>query len=140
MGHISSEAGVQQGDPLGPLLFALVLQKIITTINADDECLHILFQVWYLDDGVLAGSKSAILHALFLLDTLGPSLGIFVNLAKYQQISPTHAVLKCYPPQLSSVLQIGDYIFCANYVALKCTEAAKLLTMLEEVWLPQILR
>ena len=35
MGHISSEAGVQQGDPaLGPLLFALVLQKILNAIDA----------------------------------------------------------------------------------------------------------
>ena len=29
LGTISSEIGVQQGDPLGPLLFCLVLQQII---------------------------------------------------------------------------------------------------------------
>ena len=37
MGHLSSQSGVQQGDPLGPMLFALVLQKLISTIDADDE-------------------------------------------------------------------------------------------------------
>ena len=51
MGHISSEAGVQQGDLLGPLLFALVLQKIINAIDADDGCVHILYQTWYLGNG-----------------------------------------------------------------------------------------
>eukprot|EP00731_Ephydatia_muelleri_P012237 Em0006g1131a len=55
VGHLSSQSGVQQGDPLGPMLFALVLQKLISTIDADDECLQLLLQAWYLDDGVLAG-------------------------------------------------------------------------------------
>ena len=36
MGHLSSQSGVQQGDPLGPMLFALVLQKLISTIDAND--------------------------------------------------------------------------------------------------------
>ena len=29
LGQLSSEAGVQQGDPLGPLFFALVLHKVV---------------------------------------------------------------------------------------------------------------
>ena len=82
MGRIFSETGVQQGDPLGPLLFALVLQKILNAIDADDDCIHILYQAWYLDDGTLAGKKSAILRALSLLDSIGPSLGIFINMSK----------------------------------------------------------
>ena len=51
-------------------------------ISADDDCVHILYQAWYLDNGTLAGKKSAILHALSLLDSIGPALGIFVNLSK----------------------------------------------------------
>ena len=39
MGHLSSESGVQQGDSLGPLFFALVLHQIVSSIDADDECL-----------------------------------------------------------------------------------------------------
>ena len=68
---------MQQGDPLGPLFFALVLHKIIATIDADDECLHLILQARYLDDGVLAGPKQAVLHALSIIEDLGPSLGIF---------------------------------------------------------------
>jgi len=32
---ISSEAGVQQGDPLGPFLFCLVLQKLVLKISVE---------------------------------------------------------------------------------------------------------
>ena len=47
MGTISSEAGVQQGDPLGPLLFCLVLQKrrwcllsLLTVYAPSYCCMH----------------------------------------------------------------------------------------------------
>ena len=64
--HLSSETREQQGDPLGPLLFSLGLHKLISSIDADDDCLQVLFQAWYLDDGVLTGSHSAVLRALSL--------------------------------------------------------------------------
>eukprot|EP00731_Ephydatia_muelleri_P023010 Em0015g593a len=91
--QLSSEAGVQQGDPLGPLFFALVLHKVVSAIDADDECLDLLFQAWFLDDGVLAGAP------------------------------------------------IGDYLFCANFIASKRLDAVKLLSKLVEVATidPQIL-
>ena len=44
IGLSGSELGVQQGDPL-------VLHKILQSIDADDDCLNIIFQAWYLDDG-----------------------------------------------------------------------------------------
>ena len=43
LGQLSSEAGVQQGDTLGSLFFALVLHKVVSAIDADDECLDLLF-------------------------------------------------------------------------------------------------
>ena len=68
-----SKTGVQQGDPLGPLFFDLVLQRIVSAIDADDECQDLLYQAWYHDDGVLAGTKSALVQALTLIEELGPS-------------------------------------------------------------------
>ena len=82
LGHLSSQSGVQQGDPLGPLFFSLVLRKITMAIAADDDCLALLFNAWFLDDGVLASRTSAILHALSLIDTLRQSLGLHINLPK----------------------------------------------------------
>ena len=56
----------QQGDPLGPLLFSLVLHKIASAVDSDNECLNLLFQAWFLDDGVIAGRRSDVQRRLNL--------------------------------------------------------------------------
>ena len=51
---VQSESGVQQGDPLGPLLFLTlwpIIQKIKTSVPG------LLQYTWYLDDGFNAGSE-----------------------------------------------------------------------------------
>ena len=87
MGQVSSQSGVQQGDPLGPMLFALVLHKLVTSIEVDDDCLHLILEAWYLDDGVLAGERSTVIHALHLIEELGPHLGLHINLSKCELFS-----------------------------------------------------
>eukprot|EP00158_Paraphelidium_tribonemae_P006934 Partr_v1_DN28040_c1_g2_i8_m57676 putative NA len=52
---LMSSCGVQQGDPLGPLLFAIALHPLITKI--DEECPELDLNRWYLDDGTVAGPK-----------------------------------------------------------------------------------
>ena len=47
LGQISSESGVQQGDPLDLLFFALVLQILISNVDVNDECMDLLYQAWY---------------------------------------------------------------------------------------------
>ena len=47
---LSSESGIQQGDPLGPLLFSLTLWPIIEKIQETAPELQQLS--WYLDDGL----------------------------------------------------------------------------------------
>ena len=89
LGKIKSESGVQQGDPLGPMLLALVLHKLVTIIAADDDFLHLLLEVWYLNDGVLAGDRSAVLRALHLMEELGPHLGLHINFQKCEEVA-TH--------------------------------------------------
>ena len=52
---ISSAEGVQQGDPLGPLLFCLVLHRHSLQLNSE-------FEAHYLDDVTLGGSCEDLLH------------------------------------------------------------------------------
>ena len=38
MGNLTSQSGEQQGDPIGPFLFALVLNKVAGAFKEDTEC------------------------------------------------------------------------------------------------------
>ena len=71
------------------IAMTLVLQKLVSSLDADEECAEILLQAWYLDNGALAGTHSAVLRALHLIEELGPALGLHVNLVKGQHIIPT---------------------------------------------------
>ena len=70
---------MQLGDPLGQFYFALVLHYLVLSIAKDERCQDILFNAWYLDDGVVAGPSSSVLHVVHLLQDLGPSLGLHLN-------------------------------------------------------------
>ena len=140
LGQISSESGVQQGDPLGPLLFALVLQKLVSSLDADEECAEILLQAWYLDDGALAGTRSAVLRALHVIEEMGSALGLHVNLAKCEMFSRQGNT--SFPPEVRCSLlpnldiqgaPIGDYLHCSKFIAGRCAESRKLLSGLVDV-------
>ena len=131
---------MQQGDPLGPLFFALVLHKVVSAIDADDECLDLLIQAWFLDDGILAGKKASVLRAMSILEESGPSLGIFINLSKCKVFSrndphsfPAAMKTSHLPHMVILGAPIGDYLFCANVIASKRLDAVKLLSKLVEV-------
>ena len=71
-GHIMSSTGVQQGDSLGPLLFALVLHPLIHHIR--DSC-KLLLHAWYLDDETLVGDSEEVAKALDIIQVFRPELG-----------------------------------------------------------------
>ena len=96
MGTLTSECGVQQGDPLGPLLFCLVLNILVKHICSDPNCANLSFHSWYLDDGVVAGPSLAVQKVLALIDEKGPPRGLLVNLSKCEVFSPTD-VIKPFP-------------------------------------------
>ena len=63
---------VQQGDPLGPLLFCLTIYPLIQQLTSK-------FRLFYLDDGIMGGCLSDILHDLQNLEVLASDLGIRLN-------------------------------------------------------------
>ena len=74
-----SHQGVQQGDPLGPLLFALVLHPLICKIR---DSFSLSFQAWYLDDGTIIGDTLVVGKALELIMADGPRRGLHLNVGK----------------------------------------------------------
>ena len=50
--RILSTAGAQQGDPLGPMLFSMVLLEFLDDIS---NVPGMDMQLWYLDDGTFVG-------------------------------------------------------------------------------------
>ena len=81
---LRSQEGVQQGDPLGPALFSLVIHEIITAIS--EEVPGLQLNQWYLDDGVIAGRAEDVLKAFNIIRKLGPELGMDLNLGKNELV------------------------------------------------------
>jgi hypothetical protein len=69
--------GVHQGDPVASLLLGIVLQPFSQRIQ--EECPDFLLNVWYLDDGVLVGTRETLQHALDILENDSPPLCLHLN-------------------------------------------------------------
>ena len=89
---IKSCCGVQQGDPLGPLGFSLVLQPIIQKIR--NQVPNLKVNAWYLDDGTLCGSPADLAQALDIIESEGPSCGLHL---KISSLHPSEHI--CLSPQ-----------------------------------------
>ncbi|XP_026397442.1 uncharacterized protein LOC113292800 isoform X2 [Papaver somniferum] len=83
---LSSAKGVQQGDPLVPLLFVLALHPLISQIAS--QC-TLEFNSWYLDDGTLADDTLEVEKALKIIQNKGPKRGLYLNLSKTELFWPS---------------------------------------------------
>ena len=75
---IESRAGVQQGDPLGPLYFCCGIMAMVNDIQA----MNPVYNKWYMDDGVIVGDVELLKKVWDLLQSRGPELGLHLNPAK----------------------------------------------------------
>ena len=127
------------------MLFTLVLHKLVTSIDADDDCLQLLLEAWYLDDGVLAGERSAVIRALHLIEDLGPHLGLYI-LGLYIKFSKCELFSRSgnslFPSVVKSSLHpnldilgapIGNFVHCSRFIAEKCAMPIILLKALVDV-------
>ena len=118
IGHLSSQSGVQQGDPLGLMLFVLVLQKLISTIDADDE-----WPGTYMMVCLQVNVLQSYVHCI-ILKNWDLIWGLFINVSKCEVFSPQGNHL--FPPAVKSSnletrgVPIGDYLYCSHFIVEKC--------------------
>ncbi|GJS21096.1 hypothetical protein Tco_0449728, partial [Tanacetum coccineum] len=77
--------GVQQGDPLGLLLFAPVLHPLICKIR---DSFSLSLHAWYLDDGTIVGDTLVVGKVLELIMEDGPGCGLHLNVDKTEVFLP----------------------------------------------------
>jgi hypothetical protein len=85
---LMSKAGVRQGDPCGPLLFALALQDALETVQQLHAGVRV---IEYLDDAFLQGPKGLVSDAYQDLQQLAGHIGLNMQPNKSTVYSPTSA-------------------------------------------------
>jgi len=80
--RLSSEMGAQQGDPLGPLYFCLVIHRLLVSMKSE-------LAVGYLDDISLGDEAGVVADDFVELEARARELGLTINRAKCEVIGRT---------------------------------------------------
>ena len=93
-------SGAQQGDPLGPLLFSLVLNKIVDVIRNEHDIKNIKVFLGFLDDVNVADNADTVCDVLDIIRERGPELGLNLNLSKCELFSDDLDALVDFPSEI----------------------------------------
>jgi hypothetical protein len=80
---IASTAGAQQGDPLGPLLFAVLFCSLLLRCPL---ALALPLRISFLDDGLLGGPRPIVADAFAQLEPIFAEAGLKINVRKSRLI------------------------------------------------------
>lgn len=139
-----SAEGVQQGDPLGPFLFALGLLDMCATLKR--RLAHSTLSVWYLDDGTIVGPADEIALAWGIILEETQKVGVKVNIVKCEiwgsASTPCLAQIPRCPASGFDLLgsPIGTPAFCNAYICKRVEKVRKAMEKLDVVDDPQIER
>ncbi|GJT81213.1 zinc finger, CCHC-type containing protein [Tanacetum coccineum] len=139
--------GVQQGDPLGPLLFSLVLHPLICKIR---DSFSLSLHAWYLDDGTIVGDTVVVGKVLELIMEDGPGCGLHLNVDKtevfWPKEDPRSRLAGIFPPNIARPLHgvklLGgpasvDFDFCNELVMKRVAKTIGLMDAIAKINDPQ---
>jgi len=94
---VSSQEGVQQGDPIGPLLFCNTVQPLISSLQAE-------LKLGYLDDVTLGGQVEMVASDVAEIVRAGSDLGLSLKVDKCELIA--HSDLQVNDTLLQSFTRV----------------------------------
>ena len=138
---LKSRTGVQQGDPLGPLLFSICIHPLVLKAKEINPGLNI----WYLDDGNFMGKVNHVAQVANYLDLNGPEYGFYLEKSKSSIWWPTpdteHWTREFgndYAFNLESGMEflgcpIGDTTFIESWCEKKYEECCNTLDLIDSI-------
>ena len=78
--QILSGEGIQQGDPISPMLFCLTIQELVSSLSSE-------FIVFYLDNGTIGGNLADLQADFQRIEDRGQALGLHLNVNKSELVS-----------------------------------------------------
>ena len=103
---LSSSSGVQQGDPFAGICFALVLQPVVATIEAEVPTLAA--NVWLHDDGSAVGTEEELRSVVAIVKRDGPQRGLHLQPDKSTVWSPSPLAPGIKDPLRCGIKQVEE--------------------------------